>query len=176
MIHTFKIIYKIFVKIMGVFILASFVLSFLVLMVPRFWGITPDIVLSGSMEPAIQTGSICFVDRKANRNQIEVNDIISYRLSDEALVLHRVIDYDANGNFITKGDANESEDFFPISPEQIVGKAIFSIPYIGYVAKALQHRATMVLLLTLAAAYLFIKLINIVFDKSRKEETNEKVQ
>lgn len=163
-------------KIIEIIILTSLLLSFLALVVPRFFGITPDIVLSGSMEPAIPTGSICFVDRKADKYQIEVNDIISYRLANDALVLHRVIAYDADGNFITKGDANENEDFFPISPEQFVGKAIFSIPYIGYAAKALQHGATMVLLLTLAAAYLFIKLINIIFDKSRKEETNEKAQ
>ena len=112
--------FHVITKILLIFILTLLFLSLLVFAVPRFFGITPDIVLSGSMEPSIPTGSICFVDRRADKYEVEVNDIISYKLSNDAIILHRVIAFDAKGNYITKGDANDNQDFAPVSPEQFV--------------------------------------------------------
>ena len=62
--------FHVITKIWEIFILALLFLSFLVFAVPRFFGITPDIVLSGSMEPSIPTGSICFVDRRADKYEV----------------------------------------------------------------------------------------------------------
>lgn len=169
----------VFIKIIEYFTLTILLLSFIVLAVPRFFGITPDIVLSGSMEPSIPTGSICFVDREADKYEIETDDVISYRLSNGTLVLHRVIGFDENGNYITKGDANDNEDFYPISPESFVGKAVFTIPYIGYIAEQLQHRSSMILLLTFIGMFTFLKVVNIASNinkKKEKEEANEKAK
>ena len=153
--------FHVITKILEIFILAILFLFFLIFAVPRFFGITPDIVLSGSMEPSIPTGSICFVDRRADKYEVEVNDIISYKLSNDALILHRVIAFDAKGNYITKGDANDNQDLAPVSPEQFVGKAMFAVPYIGYAVEALQHREALIAIATIIAMLIFLEIVSI---------------
>lgn len=92
------------------------------------------VVLSGSMEPSIPTGSICCVDTGVPAEDIRQGDVIAYRLSNEVRVLHRVIEVDENEKqFITKGDANECEDFSPVSFGQYIGKERGVLPFLGYV-------------------------------------------
>lgn len=93
-----------------------------------FSGIYPYIVLSGSMEPAISTGSLVFVQTR--ELFIETGDVILYE-TDAGNVTHRVAEYTA-GQYITKGDANKTHDPAPVKEEQIKGKVIFDIPGLGY--------------------------------------------
>ena len=74
-----------------------------------------QIVLSGSMEPAVRTGALIFTDKKQTKPK--QGDVISYRLN-HALITHRVL-REENGIYITQGDANETEDPNPVYPEQI---------------------------------------------------------
>ncbi|MBP9759595.1 signal peptidase I [Candidatus Dojkabacteria bacterium] len=98
-------------------------------------------VLSGSMEPTITQGSIIIVSPKA---QYLVGDIITFytskdRFSDNMkvdTVTHRIISINKISNnevFLTKGDANASNDKEQISRSNIVGRVVFEIPSIGYV-------------------------------------------
>lgn len=92
------------------------------------------VVLSGSMEPSIPTGSICCVDTGIPAEEIRQGDVIAYRLSNEVRVLHRVVEVDEKEKqFITKGDANECEDFSPVSFGQYIGKERGVLPFLGYV-------------------------------------------
>ena len=97
------------------------------------FGIRPYVILSGSMEPGIPTGSVAYIDVK-DRTDLEVGDVIMYRASEEINVTHRIIDFDSAGNLITKGDANDTADLRPVSPNSVVGTYVFSIPYIGKIA------------------------------------------
>lgn len=97
------------------------------------FGIRPYVILSGSMEPEIPTGSVAYIDVK-DRTDLEVGDVIMYRASEEINVTHRIIDFDSAGNLITKGDANDTADLRPVSPNSVVGTYVFSIPYIGKIA------------------------------------------
>lgn len=92
-------------------------------------GIHPAIVLSGSMEPEIKTGSLCFVNTKTEVETIELGDIIAYRTGD-IRVTHRVIDITADG-FQTKGDANDAPDISVVPKENVIGKTVFWVPYLG---------------------------------------------
>ena len=93
------------------------------------------IVQSGSMEPAIPTGSIVFVKDVPAEN-IQEGDVITYAESRGApSTTHRVIqkfDEGAGIRFQTKGDANEDPDPEPVYRDEIVGVVIFSVPYLGY--------------------------------------------
>lgn len=97
------------------------------------FGIRPYVILSGSMEPGIPTGSVAYIDVK-DRTDLEVGDVIMYRASEEINVTHRIIDFDSAGNLITKGDANDTADLRPVSPNSVVGTYVFNIPYIGKIA------------------------------------------
>lgn len=109
-------------------------------------GIKPYIVASGSMEPAIHTGSLVF---SANRKvQPEIGDVITYQ-KDEAFVTHRIVRIEENG-YITKGDANDQEDFFTVSPSQVVGKVLFSVPFFGYLFSILQSSKALFCILAIA--------------------------
>ncbi|RJR29627.1 signal peptidase I [Candidatus Microgenomates bacterium] len=89
------------------------------------------IVQSGSMEPTIKTGSIAITKTQDNYG---VGDIITFSLkaNKKEYITHRVVDT-AEG-LKTKGDANEEPDLWTVASEEIVGKTIFTIPYVGYFA------------------------------------------
>lgn len=95
------------------------------------WGIRCYIVTSGSMEPAIPTGSICLVDVRADYEKIQTGDVIVF-LRGRGLVTHRVVEVTAEG-LETKGDANERSDGITTGPENFRGKTIGYVPYVGYV-------------------------------------------
>ena len=112
----------------------------LILLIPLFltnMGINSYIILSGSMEPVIRTGSMVLVDNQTE--DIQMGDIIMYRLQKENVV-HRVVEIQEDGKIITKGDNNENADFAPVTQAQVCGKVIkmpwgLCIPYAGYVSE-----------------------------------------
>ncbi|MBQ6496810.1 MAG: signal peptidase I [Firmicutes bacterium] len=91
-------------------------------------GLKPAVVISGSMEPTIKTGSLIFIDTKYE--DPEENDIVAFRTGG-SLVTHRLVK-DTEDGWITKGDANDSEDPWRITNEQLLGKTVFWIPVLGY--------------------------------------------
>lgn len=92
-------------------------------------GIRPAVVVSGSMEPAVKTGSLIFIDT-GYENQ-KAGDIAAFRTGG-TLVTHRLVE-DTDEGWITKGDANEDEDPWRVSDERIIGRAVFWIPVLGYI-------------------------------------------
>ncbi len=106
-------------------IIAALVLSVLFLM-----KIKPYVVKTGSMEPAIPIKSICFVNENIPFETIQVGEVIAFRMG-ETLVTHRVTEMN-DGAYITKGDANKTEDLAAVTSENYIGKTIFVIPKIGF--------------------------------------------
>jgi signal peptidase len=104
----------------------------------NFVGVKPYIVMSGSMEPAIHTGSVCFVDTNVAYEDIALDDVVAYRPTlNGGFVTHRVIGIYDSG-FETKGDANDVSDGISTTRESFYGKTLFSIPYIGFIIKYVQ--------------------------------------
>lgn len=103
---------------------------------PELFGYQIKTVLSGSMEPTFQTGSIIATKALDDKTTLKVNDIITYKEDEQNIVTHRIIDVIKNGDSImykTKGDNNEDEDTNPVLSENVVAKYTgFTIPFIGY--------------------------------------------
>ncbi len=91
----------------------------------------PFVVLSGSMEPEIRAGSICFVNVRASYDEIEEGDIIAFRSSTGMSVTHRAVAVTEAG-VETKGDANDTSDGITTTGENFIGKTTASVPYLGY--------------------------------------------
>lgn len=142
------IIKKTFSLISILIILSGFIFSILFL-----FKIKPYIVQSGSMEPTIPLGSICFINHKYPFEKIKVNDIIAFNLSSYKTVTHRVISIEEN-NLGTKGDANTSPDNFTVLKENFVGKNIFWIPKLGFLINFLQLKKIKIILITILVAIL----------------------
>lgn len=115
------------------------------------------IVQSGSMEPAIQTGSIVFV-KDVPAERVEEGDVITYGDDGRNLITHRVVEKhstDSSIRFITKGDANDNADHEPVYRSDLLGVVMFSIPFIGYVV-AFGNTTAGYLTLVLLPVILFI--------------------
>ncbi len=97
--------------------------------------IKPIAIATGSMTPAINIGDVAII-KKCNPNNLKVGDIIEYQMPDFTVV-HRVVGIkQENGKFYftTKGDNNSSNDKNLVTEEQLIGKCLFKIKYLGYPA------------------------------------------
>ncbi|MFY9176409.1 MAG: signal peptidase I [Caldicoprobacterales bacterium] len=111
----------------------------------RFTGREPSlfnhrlyIVDSGSMSPTIIQDSMIIV-KESEPQDIKEGDIITYYGSQNSgKVTHRVVEVQEQGkSFITKGDANQTNDPLPLDGERVIGKVIFAIPFVGMIFRFL---------------------------------------
>ena len=129
-------------------------------------GIVPYVVLSGSMEPTIKTGSLCFINRYSSFDDIKEKDIVAFKLENGTLVTHRAIEISDSG-ITTKGDRNKEQDGSLVTKNNYVGKNILWIPKIGYLVMAFQSTRGKIVLLTFI---LLLFIIGILFGDNKKEK------
>ena len=87
------------------------------------------------MSPQINIGDIAII-KKCGPNDVEVGDISEYKMPDFTVV-HRIVEIkQENGRyyFATKGDNNSSRDKNLVTEDQLIGKCLFKIKYLGYPA------------------------------------------
>lgn len=117
-------------SLIGTLIILGIIATFLPLTIPHLMGYEIYEVISGSMEPEIPVGSIVYV-KAAQPETIEENAVIAYWSAD-SVVTHRVVNNRfVEGEFVTKGDANEEEDPMPVPYNNLVGEVVYHIPYLG---------------------------------------------
>lgn len=91
-------------------------------------------VLSGSMEPAIHTGSVVIV---APAEDYKIGEVITFGeiSKTKTPTTHRINDIKVVNDkpvYITKGDANNAPDNKEVAASEVKGKVLFSIPYLGF--------------------------------------------
>lgn len=148
-----------------------FVIAFLLLatLVPVAAGWRPLAVVSGSMEPAVPTGSVVLVE-PAEADQFYTHPTI-LAFDDPArpgsMITHRVIDtaIDDSGTvtYTTKGDANPVGDSTPVTHEAAFGAVRMVVPFLGLPAAWLANGelatlAAFVVLTLVALASLVLRL------------------
>lgn len=126
-------------------------------------------VVSGSMEPNIPTWSLCVVNTRASYDSIEVGDVVVYSRSDGKRIIHRVIEITPEG-MITKGDANYSDDGVSVTRENLVGKTLLHIPYLGYCGKIMQYPIARI---TAAAFVILVAFWDTIFGKKKKKGNDD---
>ena len=88
------------------------------------------------MAPAISVGSMIYT-AQTEPSTLEAGNIIVYKggESDGSPVTSRVVENRlADGEVITKGDANPQNDPSPVKYTDILGKKVLSVPMLGYIA------------------------------------------
>lgn len=135
----------------------------------RLIGFRPFVVLSGSMEPTFHVGSLIYV-KQVPPEEIKVGDPITFVLDENLTVAtHRVVDIDEeNMTFTTKGDANEYEDGNPVYFKNLIGKAVFTIPKIGYFVNYVQNPPGKYLALAAGALIILLAFLPDLFEKDKK--------
>lgn len=90
-------------------------------------------VVSPSMGETAPVGTLVVTLPK---DQYSVNDIVSFHRGSR-IYTHRIIETDKDGNYITKGDLNDTADALPLKHDQIIGSSVFMGKYLGWVWQGL---------------------------------------
>ncbi|SDI46649.1 signal peptidase, endoplasmic reticulum-type [Natribacillus halophilus] len=137
-------------------------------------------VLSGSMEPDIQTGSVIAIEATDQSREYSEGDVITYAIPDDpdTYVTHRVVDVQQNEgeiSYVTQGDNSSTPDRDPVQSEQVVGHYNgITIPYLGYAVDYAKSDQGIVLML-IAPGFLllissFVQVWRIVRDTEQPKE------
>lgn len=120
-------------------------------------------VVSASMEPTIEIGSLIFV---VSQKIYALNDIVTFTSNNQTIThrITRVMRNDADGLIIyeTKGDANDSTDQEAVDHLRVVGKVVFLVPLAGYFSSFAKTQLGLILLVIVPATLIvFSEILNI---------------
>ena len=132
------------------------------------------IVQSGSMEPAMKTGSLAIIKPF---DSYKVGDIICFNQTNKTKppISHRIYEIrEVNGEkiYITKGDANEEPDANEIRKQDIMGKNLFSIPYAGYGVDFAKKPIGFALIIIVPAGIIIIDQVKNIYKEIKKKKVN----
>jgi len=169
------------IKMAAFFVILGLASLSLLILLPLRTPIKPYIVLSGSMNPTILEGSIVFVKR--GFNDIKKGNIVTFKRpgKPQENVTHRIVGEDKSKGrtvYITKGDANTAPDLWVVPKESIWGKAIFSVPFLGYVISFAKTKLGVILLIALPLVIIALSEARIIYSeikKMRKKSKEKKV-
>lgn len=151
-----------------------FIGIYVIVCIPMLIKWKPVVVLTGSMEPTYDVGSVIYY-KKVPKEEIKQGDVITFTLKDNTFVTHRVNKVEDNDMYETKGDANESPDIEKVSYNNIKGKVQkLYIPYVGYYINFIGHNMYLIPIVVIILALEFI-LSNIKTNdvNKKKEDKNE---
>ena len=147
----------------------------------KLFGLTPYTVLSGSMQSVYPTGSLIYV-KDVDPAKLEVNDTITFRLSGETIVTHRIVELVPDETdpdtvlFRTKGDENDVVDGTLVEYGDVIGQPLFCIPMLGYLAVYIAQPPGRYVALCFALALVLIEIMIsiLIDDKKEKQDHKEK--
>ncbi|MGE8204537.1 signal peptidase I SipW [Heyndrickxia sp. NPDC080065] len=141
---------------------------------PTILGCQVKVVLSGSMEPTFQTGSIIAIKLADSGATYTKGDVITFR-DEEKLITHRIIEVKkVNGQVLykTKGDNNNAPDTNPVVAQNVVGKyTSFTVPYAGYLVNYATSKAGSALLLIIPGLLLVLSAARSLIGTMKEIET-----
>lgn len=127
------------------------------------------IVKSGSMEPSIMTGGVVAIREVATYG---VGDVVTFISGGSDIpTTHRITGTEmANGElmFVTKGDANEERDTDLLQNKSIVGKVLFSVPYVGFILDFARKPLGFGLLIVLPAFLIILDEVDKIWKELRR--------
>lgn len=157
---------KLFFNILLNLVVLAFLLVAILLLISSFripgFPLDARTVLTGSMEPAIPTGSVVFIYPQAEYFE---GDIITFKRVESSLeipITHRIVAASPDEDkFTTKGDANDAADAKTVGKNEIYGKVIFHLPFVGYLLDVAKTPLGF-------AALIIIPALLVIFDEVRK--------
>ncbi len=170
---------KLFLKIWNVFTTVLVVMA-VVLAVTlagvRVVGLQVFSVLSGSMEPEYHVGSLIYV-KTVDYTELKVGDDITFMLDEETVATHRIVEILPDENdpavlrFRTQGIANDEVDGTPVHYKNVIGKPVFTIPKLGYVANYIQNPPGTYIAISIGALVLFFVFLPDLLTSEEEDKT-----
>jgi signal peptidase len=136
-------------------------------------------VASGSMIPTLNVGDLIVVQGGLSVNDViaeyETGDIVVFHKpsNPDELIVHRAVEK-VNDELRTKGDNNDHADYWIVTNDELVGKVVGNIPYLGHVPLFV-HTPTgiMIILLVIVVLILLEFVIPIAREKTKAEHPAE---
>lgn len=140
------------------------------------------VIISPSMVPNINVLD-AIVTMRTDAEKLKKNDVITFISNDPAhkgiTITHRIVGVKktANGGYAyrTKGDNNNVEDKTLVSYDDVLGKVIFKIPYIGYLQQFLTTKFGWILVIVIPSLFIVagdvVKVAKLIIVK---DDTKEK--
>ena len=169
-----RTIKKIWNIVSGILVGLAVILAILLVGV-RLVGFQVFSVLSGSMEPSYHVGSLIYV-KKIDPQELKSGDVITFMLDEDTVATHRIVEMVPDEKdptvyrFRTKGDANETVDGKLVHYKNVIGKPVFTIPYLGYVANYIQHPPGTYIAISVGAILLLLVFLSDMFSKEEKKD------
>lgn len=144
----------------------------------RLIGLQPFVVLSGSMRPTYEVGSLIYV-KSVDYKDLKVGDPITYMISQDTVVTHRIIEVLVDEEdpdtirYFTQGDANDQPDGASVHYKNIIGKPVFSIPYLGYVSNYIQNPPGKYVAISGGAILILLVFLPDIFADDEKEKNKK---
>ena len=141
----------------------------------RIIGLNVYTVLSGSMEPTYQVGSLIYV-KDVDYKKLEAGDVITFMLNENVVATHRIVEVVPDEQdssiirFQTKGDANDSIDGGLVHYKNIIGSPVFTIPKLGYFADFIQNPPGKYFAIAGGALLLLLVFLPDFFESDKKKE------
>lgn len=161
-----NIIDYVLISVLGIIIISSLVLYLLNYRV--------RIVVSGSMEPTIKTGSLMYYKKISEEDvyeKISIDTIITYKSSDGIDVTHQVISLDEESDaIITQSILSDSTADKPIKANQVLGIYAFSIPLLGFVINFLKNPFVLIGIIIIIILFILCNLLFKFIKDYRKQE------
>jgi signal peptidase len=128
---------------------------------PAAFGLRPFTVLSGSMEPALDTGDMV-VDSQIAPADARPGDIVTFKAPNGGgrMITHRLREVSIAGgtaHMTTKGDANDTTETWTVPANGKIGRVAYRLPKLGY-ALSITHGRNGKLLFIVLPALLFCAL------------------
>lgn len=152
----------------------------------RLFGYQVFTVLSGSMEPTYHVGSLVYVDYfdkdPEQQKSLKVGDPVTYMAGEKTVVTHRitavVVDEEDPSiiRYATKGDNNATGDQSLLHYKNVIGKPVFSIPYLGYVADYVQSPPGLYVAIALGVVVVLLAFLpDILFPEEKEQKKEEEL-
>ena len=134
------------------------VVAVVVIGLSRLLGIQCCTVSSGSMEPAIPTGSLCIISTRYDYDSIQEGDVVVYYNQREGVpVVHRVVAVLGEG-LVTKGDVNLTDDGVLLQEPDLMGVYLWHVPSLGILFAAMRTPAGIAVTLLCVAVLMVLYL------------------
>lgn len=130
------------------------------------------------MEPAVKVGSIVIIKPVS---QYKVGDVVTFggKKDGEIPTTHRIVSErvsDGEVVYSTKGDANEDNDPSEIRESEVIGKVLFSVPYVGYIINFARKPIGIVLIILIPALFIiYDEVMKIVREIKTLKRDKEKI-
>ena len=134
---------------------------------PRIFGYSSAIIISGSMAPTINVNDLVIYKEK---DEYQVSDVVIFaNFGGESLTTHRIVG-EAEDGFITRGDANNTDDMYHIKNDEIYGAVWFVIPRVGVISEIMTKPVGILAVVLLG----FLLIVPSMFFDKKDEEEEEK--